>query len=139
MQAANLIAPLFAGIRRAAHPLASDPGECLEGLHFGAAIDQSVGGSLAAAHNRWDNRSEEHTSELQSHSDLVCRLLLEKKKTPDKSWNGRRVKANITVKRFRVGIISNISPNKTNLSRGVDRCIDLKAMTKTNITSINGQ
>src|SRR5260221_6642453 len=26
---------------------------------------------------RW--RSEEHTSELQSHSDLVCRLLLEKK------------------------------------------------------------
>src|SRR5260221_10751173 len=27
------------------------------------------------------DRSEEHTSELQSHSDLVCRLLLEKKKT----------------------------------------------------------
>src|SRR5438034_2347777 len=29
-------------------------------------------------------RSEEHTSELQSHSDLVCRLLLEKKKKQDK-------------------------------------------------------
>src|SRR5438034_5578083 len=28
----------------------------------------------------WPSRSEEHTSELQSHSDLVCRLLLEKKK-----------------------------------------------------------
>src|SRR5438034_5897141 len=28
----------------------------------------------------WARRSEEHTSELQSHSDLVCRLLLEKKK-----------------------------------------------------------
>src|SRR5438132_2198182 len=27
-----------------------------------------------------NERSEEHTSELQSHSDLVCRLLLEKKK-----------------------------------------------------------
>src|SRR5438034_3324573 len=27
-----------------------------------------------------NGRSEEHTSELQSHSDLVCRLLLEKKK-----------------------------------------------------------
>src|SRR5438132_10655734 len=27
-----------------------------------------------------EGRSEEHTSELQSHSDLVCRLLLEKKK-----------------------------------------------------------
>src|SRR5438034_6797169 len=26
-----------------------------------------------------EDRSEEHTSELQSHSDLVCRLLLEKK------------------------------------------------------------
>src|SRR5438132_14404401 len=30
---------------------------------------------------RVTHRSEEHTSELQSHSDLVCRLLLEKKKT----------------------------------------------------------
>src|SRR5438132_7064766 len=29
-----------------------------------------------------EERSEEHTSELQSHSDLVCRLLLEKKKWP---------------------------------------------------------
>src|SRR2546421_8423269 len=29
-----------------------------------------------------DSRSEEHTSELQSRSDLVCRLLLEKKNTP---------------------------------------------------------
>src|SRR5438034_5629465 len=34
--------------------------------------------SLALA-KIWE-RSEEHTSELQSHSDLVCRLLLEKKK-----------------------------------------------------------
>src|SRR5436190_3847892 len=31
-----------------------------------------------------DRRSEEHTSELQSHSDLVCRLLLEKKKKKKK-------------------------------------------------------
>src|SRR5437588_9632386 len=30
-------------------------------------------------------RSEEHTSELQSHSDLVCRLLLEKKKEHTRS------------------------------------------------------
>src|SRR5699024_12853227 len=29
---------------------------------------------------RWNYRSEEHTSELQSRFDLVCRLLLEKKK-----------------------------------------------------------
>src|SRR5260221_14387742 len=31
-------------------------------------------------------RSEEHTSELQSHSDLVCRLLLEKKKHLSSSY-----------------------------------------------------
>src|SRR5437667_13492 len=30
--------------------------------------------------NAYGPRSEEHTSELQSHHDLVCRLLLEKKK-----------------------------------------------------------
>src|SRR3712207_7827876 len=30
-----------------------------------------------------DRRSEEHTSELQSRQYLVCRLLLEKKKTPN--------------------------------------------------------
>src|SRR5438132_2678262 len=33
-----------------------------------------------AINRRHVSRSEEHTSELQSHSDLVCRLLLEKKK-----------------------------------------------------------
>src|SRR5437773_8643755 len=32
-----------------------------------------------------DVRSEEHTSELQSHHDLVCRLLLEKKKKKQKN------------------------------------------------------
>src|SRR5690606_39889693 len=31
--------------------------------------------------NNQDSRSEEHTSELQSRENLVCRLLLEKKKT----------------------------------------------------------
>src|SRR5947207_3551648 len=35
---------------------------------------------LARPDLRTRGRSEEHTSELQSHSDLVCRLLLEKKK-----------------------------------------------------------
>src|SRR2546428_1960510 len=41
----------------------------------------------ACCFGRWGHicknnmRSEEHTSELQSRSDLVCRLLLEKKKT----------------------------------------------------------
>src|SRR3989440_4887847 len=35
---------------------------------------------LGAVSYAWSSRSEEHTSELQSRSDLVCRLLLEKKK-----------------------------------------------------------
>src|SRR5438034_7108107 len=35
-------------------------------------------------------RSEEHTSELQSHSDLVCRLLLEKKKHNHKEHQPRQ-------------------------------------------------
>src|SRR2546422_6281274 len=37
--------------------------------------------TLLAAHERLIQRSEEHTSELQSRLHLVCRLLLEKKKT----------------------------------------------------------
>src|SRR5690349_22812663 len=35
------------------------------------------------------SRSEEHTSELQSRRDLVCRLLLEKKKTEHQNYNLR--------------------------------------------------
>src|SRR5438034_10625248 len=37
-------------------------------------------------------RSEEHTSELQSHSDLVCRLLLEKKKKKNNKKQIQQVK-----------------------------------------------
>src|SRR5690606_41286562 len=36
----------------------------------------------------WCSRSEEHTSELQSRENLVCRLLLEKKKNADRPSNG---------------------------------------------------
>src|SRR5436190_9731493 len=36
-------------------------------------------------------RSEEHTSELQSHSDLVCRLLLEKKKKKKQKRSDRHI------------------------------------------------
>src|SRR2546421_7578669 len=42
-----------------------------------AIVDRRGSGSSEKA----QERSEEHTSELQSRSDLVCRLLLEKKKT----------------------------------------------------------
>src|SRR5260370_29783966 len=52
-----------------------------------AAASWTPGGNVTAARgsswfsrNRAISRSEEHTSELQSHLNLVCRLLLEKKK-----------------------------------------------------------
>src|SRR5574343_1338497 len=42
--------------------------------------DKLIFRSMAFFHQEKLRRSEEHTSELQSHHDLVCRLLLEKKK-----------------------------------------------------------
>ena len=54
------------------------------------------------AKNKYNKRSEEHTSELQSHSDLVCRLLLEKKK----EWE-----ANLK-KKIRMAIIKISTNNK---------------------------
>src|SRR2546430_17712989 len=57
-------------------------------LHDALPISLLSGASTLGSH--WkpsgtapDIRSEEHTSELQSQSNLVCRLLLEKKKIPD--------------------------------------------------------
>src|SRR5260370_22938539 len=41
-------------------------------------------------------RSEEHTSELQSHLNLVCRLLLEKKKRSDPDRKSTRLKSTQT-------------------------------------------
>src|SRR5260221_473340 len=53
------------------------------------AVDSVVLGPglklMEAASSSKAVRSEEHTSELQSHSDLVCRLLLEKKKKKEKA------------------------------------------------------
>src|SRR5438093_5050224 len=52
-------------------------------LGLAAADDHHVGGAAAEDADglaQRDGRSEEHTSELQSLTNLVCRLLLEKKK-----------------------------------------------------------
>src|SRR5256885_11207521 len=63
----------------------------LHGRHRRQQRDQAEGDPrfhaerLAAGHRRLEARSEEHTSELQSPCNLVCRLLLEKKKTEDYS------------------------------------------------------
>src|SRR5438034_7605179 len=52
---------------------------------------------IGADLNRSVERSEEHTSELQSHSDLVCRLLLEKKKKKKKKNNKKYQYNNIFI------------------------------------------
>src|SRR2546427_6259569 len=75
------VAGYFLGCSGGVKPMTWTPAPCAMSiacitstyLRFGAALMNS---SLAG---RW-SRSEEHTSELQSQSNLVCRLLLEKKK-----------------------------------------------------------
>src|SRR5437588_3728250 len=47
---------------------------------FGVELQDELKNEEAGIQSATSFRSEEHTSELQSHSDLVCRLLLEKKK-----------------------------------------------------------
>src|SRR3989440_7172852 len=88
--------PVYGAIDRGVVPLAADlvtgtPSELNE-LLAAAELDVSVVSAVEYARNArdyvllpdlaisCDGRSEEHTSELQSRSDLVCRLLLEKKK-----------------------------------------------------------
>src|SRR5260370_11362065 len=57
---------------------------------IGGAIDHGVEQvhqhRLAGNVRRTQTRSEEHTSELQSHLNLVCRLLLEKKKIKKRTY-----------------------------------------------------
>src|SRR5688572_32408285 len=64
----------------------------MDGKGFGWGTVHHAAGSLRMPHRtRYDgpvipcSRSEEHTSELQSQSNLVCRLLLEKKKKKKKN------------------------------------------------------
>src|SRR5256885_6903107 len=45
----------------------------------------------SVAHVQVQSRSEEHTSELQSPCNLVCRLLLEKKKKNNYSFNNKHI------------------------------------------------
>src|SRR5687767_15231187 len=63
---------------------AVDAGDLVPGRRRRLVVDPQV--ALAAAFDR----SEEHTSELQSLAYLVCRLLLEKKKEIEKSAHNRR-------------------------------------------------
>src|SRR5256885_2152984 len=76
------------------------------GARFGAAIPASTG----------DERSEEHTSELQSPCNLVCRLLLEKKK------NSLKTKLSLLPKKlFRIRMSRNF---------------EIKMLTMTNLSTV---
>src|SRR5260221_8897107 len=66
LREARDVVDVLVGVERG--ELAARLGEAVHDLH------------LHRAQAGVERRSEEHTSELQSHSDLVCRLLLEKKK-----------------------------------------------------------
>src|SRR5438132_4690494 len=81
---------LFRSVPAGAHePRVAGP------LHADLGADLARDGAdrrLRAAHAR--ARSEEHTSELQSHSDVVCRLLLEKKKTRNTTSTGAQARPN---------------------------------------------
>src|SRR2546430_10522574 len=73
-------------LRRRGHALLADPdGGRLQRIRSGRRVSDGLVPAGFAADGRAGNgrgrgRSEEHTSELQSQSNLVCRLLLEKKK-----------------------------------------------------------
>src|SRR5437868_13109115 len=54
---------------------------------FGRNTEQQAATRLCVCKQKAHRRSEEHTSELQSRFDLVCRLLLEKIKTTKRNNN----------------------------------------------------
>src|SRR5438105_12444564 len=72
-------APCARASRRRAAPPAAPPSPCRRPATT-RGRRPGLGGAAGGAARRRE-RSEEHTSELQSRVELVCRLLLEKKKT----------------------------------------------------------
>src|SRR5437588_9705650 len=83
---------------RSVRPSGKGRAEAVHRRYFELAVMHAVKDDLKSGDlfikygERYDDyreqlRSEEHTSELQSHSDLVCRLLLEKKKSIRETTN----------------------------------------------------
>src|SRR3712207_6968223 len=63
---------------------------------------REIGSADRRARSRWPGqRSEEHTSELQSRQYLVCRLLLEKKNTPPPTYLPTHISSFLTNSPFR--------------------------------------
>src|SRR5699024_5126719 len=77
----SVVAGVGAGVGAGSSASASCASPPSDGAGGGVCISvEAVSGSPARAARGPSPRSEEHTSELQSRFDLVCRLLLEKKK-----------------------------------------------------------
>src|SRR3989442_7952894 len=80
-------------------PISRQRGRGLQPL-VGSAQDGGAGGGLARPVDHAGARSEEHTSELQSRPHLVCRLLLEKKKSCKESPRECRTSPELLPTRF---------------------------------------
>src|SRR5260370_15883143 len=77
----------------------------ISGADCPAAPPAADRATRAPGSHRTGCRSEEHTSELQSHLNLVCRLLLEKKKkTESIATRGRLHLTNTLIRRLRLWI-----------------------------------
>src|SRR5699024_12581174 len=76
----NLLSCKWYGGHRDLHSFPTRRSSDLLVLRSGINTMNGIGHSWQTVGNKEKNRSEEHTSELQSRFDLVCRLLLEKKK-----------------------------------------------------------
>src|SRR5699024_11831050 len=75
-------------------PTSTEAADRLRGRRVGLCLrlgDFPVGEDILANTRTVASRSEEHTSELQSRFDLVCRLLLEKKKNINVMTRSRAV------------------------------------------------
>src|SRR2546427_5782333 len=73
------------------------PGLCLGARH---GADCGVDRGVQEVPEQEVHRSEEHTSELQSQSNLVCRLLLEKKKKKEQTITNNLKKDNLNLSRL---------------------------------------
>src|SRR5438105_7547406 len=80
---------LFRSVNLRLEPYGSQKLSAINILNLRASRDFSLGHGVRVGIDAdvFNVRSEEHTSELQSRVDLVCRLLLEKKKFPRHAIN----------------------------------------------------
>src|SRR5690242_20885278 len=68
------------------------------GTRHGWTTDRFHAAGRSLRNARGGDRSEEHTSELQSHVNLVCRLLLEKKKKKSDGDDGQHGRVRVRLR-----------------------------------------